>query len=56
MGLRNLTSRSIMVKAKSTVAQMAANVVPSMLTLKNPQESEKNEDKRMESPDMSSEA
>ena len=57
MSLRNLISRSIMGKAKSIVAQMAAaNVVPSMLTPKIPQESEENKDKRMKSPDMSSEA
>ena len=41
MSLRNLTSRSITVKAKSIVAQLAvANAVPSILTPKNPQESE----------------
>ena len=57
MNLRNLTSRSIMVKVKSIVAQVAtANVVPSILTPKISQESEENEDKRMKSPDMSSEA
>ena len=43
MSLRNLTSRNIAVKAKSIVAQVtAANVVHPMLTIKNPQESEKN--------------
>ena len=42
MSLRNLTSKSITVKAKSIVAQVATdNVVPPMLTPKNPQESEK---------------
>ena len=57
MSLRNLTSRSITVKAKLIVAQVAAvNVVPPMLTPKNPQESEKQMDKRMKPPDMSSEA
>ena len=57
MNLRNFTSRSIMVKAKSIVAQVAdPNVVPPMLTPKNPQESAKHEDKRMKSPDMSSKA
>ena len=57
MSLRNLTSRTITVKVKSIVAQVAAAIVdPSMLTPKNPQESEKHEDKRMKFPDMSSEA
>ena len=57
MSLRNLTSRSIMVKVKSIVAQVAAaNVVPSMLTPKIPQKSEENKDKRMKSSDISSEA
>ena len=57
MSLRNLISRSIMVKTKSIVAQVAAaNVVLSMLTPKIPQESEENKDKRMKSPVMSSEA
>ena len=57
MRLRYLTSRSIMVKAKSIVAQLAAaNVVPSMLTPKIPQESEENSDKRTKSPDISSKA
>ena len=38
MCLRNLTSKSIMVKAKSIVAQLAAaNAVPSMLAPNNPQ-------------------
>ena len=56
MSLRNLTSRSITVKAKLIEAQVAAaNVVPPMLTPKNPQESEKQMDKRMKPPDMSSE-
>ena len=46
MSLRNLTSRSIMVKAKSIVTQLAAgNVVPSILASKNLQGSEENEDK-----------
>ena len=57
MSLRNLTSRSITVKAKSIVAQVAAaNVNTPMLTPKNPQESKKHEDKGMKFPDMSSEA
>ena len=57
MSLRNLTSRNITVKAKSIVAQVAvANVVPPMFTPKNLQESEKQKDKRMKFPDMSSEA
>ena len=56
MSLRNLTSRSITVKTKSVVAQVAAaNVVLPMLVPKIPQESEKHEDKRMKSPYMSSE-
>ena len=56
MSLRNLTSRSITVKAKSIVDQVAAaNVVPPMLTPKNSQE-EKKMDKRMKSPDTSFEA
>ena len=55
MSLRNLNSRSIRVKAKSIVPQLAAaNVVPSMLAPKNPQESERNEDKWIKSPDMTS--
>ena len=56
MILRNFTSRSITVKAKSIVAQVATNVVPLMLTPKNPQESKRLEDKRTKFPDMSSEA
>ena len=57
MNLRNLTSRNIAVKAKSIVAQVAAaNVGPPMLTPRNPQESEKQKDKRTKSPNMSSEA
>ena len=52
MSLRNLTSKSIMTKVKSIVAQLAtANAVPSMLASKNPQESEENEDKNPGSPD-----
>ena len=44
-------------KAKSIVAQVAtANVVPPMLTPTDPQESEKQKDKRLKSPDMSFEA
>ena len=55
MGLRNLTSKSIMIKAKSVVVKLAAaNAVPSMLASKNPQESEENEDKNTGSPDMGS--
>ena len=48
MSLRNLTSKSIMIKVKSIVAQLAAaNAVPSMLASMNPQESEENkEDKK----------
>ena len=57
MSLSSLTSKSIPVKAKSIVAQMAVtNVVPPTLTPKNPQESEKHEDKRAKSPDISYEA
>ena len=57
MSLRNLTSRSITVKVKSKVAQLAAaNGVPYMLASKNPQGSEENEDKRTRNPDMSSKA
>ena len=57
MSLRNLTSKNITVIAKSVVVQVAtANVVPSMLTPKNPQESEKQKNKRMKFPDMSSRA
>ena len=53
--LRNLNSRNITVKAKSIVAQLAAaNVVPSMLTPKNPQELGEYEDKQMKMPNMSS--
>ena len=56
MSFRNLTSRRIRVKAKSIVAQVAAaNVLPPLLTPKNPQESEK-QDKRTKSPDKSSQA
>ena len=52
MSLRNLSSRSITVKVKSIVTQLAVvNLVPSMLTPKNPQQSEEN-DKRMKSPHM----
>ena len=41
MRLRNLTSKSIKIKMKSIVAQLAAsNAVPTMLASKNPQESE----------------
>ena len=55
MSLRNLTSRSIMVKEKSIVAQLAAaNVIPSMLLSKHPQGLEENKDKRTKSHDMSS--
>ena len=44
MSLRNLSSRNITVKEKLIVAQVAtANVVPPMLTPKNPHESEKTE-------------
>ena len=51
MSCINLNSRSITVKAKLIVAQVAAaNVVPPMLTPKNPQESEKQKDKKMKSP------
>ena len=52
MSLRNPTSRNMTVKTKSIEAQVAAaNVVPPMLTPKNPQESEKQKDKRMKFPD-----
>ena len=55
ISLRNLISKSIMIKVKSIVAQFAApNAGPSMLASKNPQESEEKEDKRMGSPDMGS--
>ena len=55
MSLRNLTSKSIMIKVKSIVFQLAAaNVVPCMLASKNPHESEENEDKRTGSPDVNS--
>ena len=57
MRLRNFTSRSITVKARSITAQVAADyVVPPMLTPKNPQESEKHEDKRAKPTDMNFEA
>ena len=56
MSLRNLTNRNLKIKAKSIVAQVTAtNVVPSMLTPKNSHKSEKQRDKRMKSPDKSSE-
>ena len=49
MNLRNLASRSLTVKMKSIVAQVAAaNVVPSMLASKNCQGSEENEDKKQD--------
>ena len=55
VSLRNLTSRNITVKAKSIIAQVAAaNVLPPLLTPKNPQEPEKQKDKRIKSPDISS--
>ena len=54
MSLRNLTSKSIVVKVKSIVAQLAAaNAVPSMLASKNPQESEENKYRITGSPDIS---
>ena len=54
MSLRNLTSKSIMIRAKSIVAQLvAANAVPSMLASKNPQESKENEDINTGSHEMS---
>ena len=57
MSLRNLTSRNLPVKAKLIVAQVTtANVIPPMLMPKNSQELEKQEDKRMKTPDMNSEA
>ena len=47
MSLRNLTNKSIMIKAKLIVAQLAAaNAVPTMLASRNPQESEENVDKK----------
>ena len=53
MSLRNLISKSIMIKAKSIVAQLAAaNAVPSMFTSKNSHVLEENEDKRTGSSDM----
>ena len=56
MNLRNLTSRNIKMKEKSRVAQeAAANEVPLTLTPKIPQESEKQNDKRVKSPDKISE-
>ena len=57
MSLRNLTSRTLTVKVKLIVAQVTtANVVPPILTPKNPQETEKKKDKRMKTLDMNSEA
>ena len=56
MSLKNLTSRSQTAKVKSIVDQVAiANVVPPMLIPKNPQELEKQKDKRTKTPDMNSE-
>ena len=47
LNLRNLTSGNLTVKAKSIVAKGATtNVVPPMLTLKNPHEQEKQKDKK----------
>ena len=55
MSLQNLTSRSIMIKEKSIVAQLAAaHVVPFMLPSKNLQESEENVDKKNRIPNMGS--
>ena len=51
MSLRNLTSRNITMKPKSIVVQVAtANVVPPMLTPKNPQESENTRKKEQNHP------
>ena len=56
MSFRNLTSKDITVNAKLIVAQVAtANVVPAMLTPKNYQDSEK-QDERTNFPGMNSEA
>ena len=55
MSLMKLTSKSIMIKAKSIVAQLVAAIaVPTMLASKNPQESEKNEDEKTGFPNMGS--
>ena len=46
MSLRNLTSKSLMIKVKLLVAQLpTTSAVPSMLRSKNPQESEENDGK-----------
>ena len=50
MSLRNLISKSIIVKAKSIVAQLAAsNAVPALLSSKSLHELEENEDKEQDS-------
>ena len=57
MSLRNLTSRSIRSESKiNSSSSGCCQCSHPMLTPKNPQESGKHEDKRMKSPDMSSEA
>ena len=46
-----------MVKTKSVIAQVAtANILPPMLTLKNPQKSDEQKDEKMKCLDMNSEA
>ena len=54
ISLRNLISRSIMVKAESLVAKMvASNVISPMLVSKTPQGIEEKGDKKTKSPNMS---